>query len=236
MTERPILFNAEMVRAILEGRKTQTRRPIKCLPKNFEKSLVGGKRHGGTQDYFCFYDGMYPEPGSVDIACPYGQPGDRLWVRETFTIESTHEWPGENLPTDGRPIKKMLNGSEDEGSELFPHYRATEPDTELYHEDDCRKCEDNGSCSKWSPSIHMPRWASRILLEITNVRVERIQDMGTEDFKAEGYRIDPSDCFSDINTLNKIRRPFMNSWNKIYPSSWDRNDWVWVVEFRRVAP
>lgn len=201
--ERPILFSGPMVRAILEGRKTQTRRVIKPQPV--------GKTDAQWIDYLA--------------KKPY-RTGDRLWVRETFALESDYEFPDEKLiPTD-RPVKK--ESAPDEGEwHTWAHYKATDPIPELCCDSDrCAQCGDdgNGFGPHWRPSIHMPRWASRITLEITNVRVERIRDITDRDIRAEGY--DGDFCNSR----------FSDSWNEIYPGSWDRNDWVWVIEFKRVTP
>lgn len=202
MKDRPILFKGEMVRAILEGSKTQTRRPIKgdFIVENgnvFRQSSRLGRYIGG---------------GRSRAICPYGQPGDRLWVRETW-------W--EDL--DGN-VWYRADADEEDGSIPYLLKGTGQVQTGI----------GNRRVQKWRPSIHMPRWASRITLEITNVMVERIQEMGIQDYKAEGYQVDPADCFSDVNTLNKIRRPFMKSWNATYPGSWDRNDFVWVIEFKKI--
>src|SRR5690348_2670942 len=148
MKERPILFNGEMVRAILEGRKTQTRRVVKPQPEFAE-----------MPEWFTMSDGTwrvveeeYPEEGSVHYRCPYGQPGDRLWVRETWQPIQLHD------TTTG---KTMRNALYREGNEI-------------------------PFIDRWRPSIHMPRWASRITLEITNVRVERLEDISGWDVRAEG--------------------------------------------------
>lgn len=227
LKERPILFNGEMVRAILEGRKTMTRRPMKPQPVGFDPAGYCDP-YNKNFDHFTFWtaddkmqNGLRGNvKGTCHWRCPYGQPGDRLWVRETFCLESNYEYTGENLPTDGRPIKSYLEGGDSEYQE-WPHYRATEPDVEIVEED---QDLDDFKGTRWKPSIHMHRWASRITLEITNVRVERIQEMGMEDVRREGYG-------PDFDTLD-----FSQSWNTIYPKSWDRNDWVWVIEFKRIVP
>ena len=146
--ERPIIFSGPMIRAILEGRKTQTRRIVK--------------------------------PNCLSKLSPYGRTGDRLWVRETWGHNP--EGPGYVYRSDGDFDMK-------------------------FHGD------------RWRPSIHMPRWASRITLEVTGVRVERLQDINEEDALAEG-----------------VEHAFRSLWESINgPGSWDANPWVWVVEFRRVS-
>lgn len=203
MKERPILFSGEMVRAILEGRKTQTRRMIKPQPASVIKNEDGSMSQG---DY----------NGSVDfliknINCPYGQPGDRLWVRETWGI--------------------------------CPDYNCVR-----YKAD--RGVDSEAVGGKWHPSIHMRREYSRINLEITNIRVERLQDISEEDAKSEGieeleiivhnegtqflYGIDPDSANSKFVTDNPISS-YKELWEKINgPGSWDKNPFVRVVEFKRV--
>ena len=200
MKERPILFSAPMVRALLAGTKTQTRRAMKPQPTEF----VGGPgvtlQDGSPAPLIPLDDSV--EPYGREIACPYGKPGDRLWVRETW---------------------------HDASSSL--HSCA------LYRADGIDLHWD-----KWTPSIHMPRWASRITLEITSVRVERLQEISIEDAKAEGaWGPDDSivqkvaDYFgTDIFSANP-RKAFQMLWESINgPDSWAANPWVWAIEFRRV--
>ncbi|MEX5551765.1 hypothetical protein [Pseudomonas pergaminensis] len=242
--ERPILFSAPMVRAILEGRKTVTRREVKkqaaldCLAAGFEPAFLA-------------------LPGNADL-CPYGQPGDRLWVRETFTIES-NRWaddPYSPPHKDGRPTQRYEDDKWDQ-----PHYKATDVEPDLWYDD-----RDSPGC-RWKPSIHMPRWASRILLEITDVRVERLQDISAEQAKAEGCFFtdygqqcfhgatgwkDVGDCPAKVGhqqrngwawdkttsheqCLFTPRFAFANLWNAT-GGDWDANPWCWVVEFKRVTP
>lgn len=228
INERPILFSGPMVKAILEGRKTQTRRPIKPQP-------IGTFKYLGMpllEDCIGPLGAMFITPKEQWLSptkpyhrhypCPYGEVGDRLWVRETFTIETNFNLDTCDPPfNDGRPVK--WTESEEWGKFWDqPHYRATDPTPQLVHED-CPRCDENGYCSMWKPSIHMPRWASRITLENISVRVERIRDIQFVDCRKEGYDSTPEGYAK-----------FAVSWNEIYPGSWDRNDWVWVVEFKRV--
>lgn len=190
MNEHPILFSSEMVRAILEGRKTQTRRVIKPQPYwEVGRDIM-----------------QYP------LDCPYGQPGDRLWVRETW---ASH-------PQLNKVKPKHLNCAE-------IYYRAT--------------C-DNDSHYSWRPSIHMPRWASRITLEVTGVRVERVRDITAEDAVKEGWQ---EDCGWDNFTNGQVFRSdtpvsvidFAYLWDSINAKrghSWESNPWVFVVEFKVVQP
>ncbi|HBS0038477.1 TPA: hypothetical protein L9I23_002932 [Klebsiella pneumoniae] len=201
MKERGMIFNAEMVRAILDGRKTQTRRIMapqpaddieRCIFPNPE--AIGWKsslrhKHGSTTAHFCHY----------------GKPGDRIWVRETWnkyggllTYRADHDWI-----------------------------------------DDMRK--ETVCTAEWVPSIHMPRWASRILLEITDVRVERLNAISEEDARAEGIidggclncgEPEPCGC---ANPEPDAADAFAYLWQSIYgQESWNANPWVWVIEFKRV--
>ena len=195
MKERPILFSASMVRAILDGRKTQTRRIVKPQP---DIVADGGLVVGVSTPE----DQKYGRLGKA-LPCPYGKPGERLWVRESWA------WYGcEYIPSD-------------------VVYRA---DTESLP----------GEYGRWRPSIHMPRWASRITLEITEVRVERLHDISDDDIKAEGIFDDPAVVSGEregsILTLAGKRIAFEDLWESINgPDSWDENPWVWVVGFRRVT-
>lgn len=220
--ERPILFSGAMVNAILEGRKTQTRRVMKPEPNLSwmnTSSRMGGSysgsdaRPGYNERGECWYFWI-PGAASGEWKCPYGKPGDRLWVREAFYCND-YRYPNA------------------EPSELLEEmtYRAD-------HEAPCR-CEEPLD-GHWKPSIHMPRWASRITLEITNVRVERLNAISWDDIVAEGI----SDTFlpgydrteRTFNGFVLLRDRFVDLWNGIngkkHPLA--SNPFVWVVEFRRV--
>ena len=196
MKERPILFSAPMVRAILEGRKTQTRRVVK--PQPFSGWYPSQCTNGWG---FCHPQGEAP---AKLFQCPYGVPGDRLWVRESFQplLADGVKWPDADYET---------------GEGYAINYVATGGVKEFY---DCRN--DEAFCSRVTPSIFMPRWASRITLEITEVRVERLQEISREDALAEGcgFRFPPSVLWDSIN-------------GKTYP--WAANPWVWAVSFRRLV-
>jgi hypothetical protein len=226
MKYRPILFSGEMVRAILEGRKTQTRRPV--------KNGHVGRMMMGDQKIWPY---KIENSCNVPMLCPYGQPGDLLWVRETFALESNYGYGSDYLPpfNDSRPVKWEYN--EDEGKFWTQcYYRATDPEPSLCcEEDDCKQCEENGEGPHWRPSIHMPRWASRITLEITNVRVERLREISEEDAEAEGSLL------GGTNDQNGDERNyvegFMNIWEEINgPGAWKKNPWVWVIEFKKYEP
>ena len=184
--ERGMIFNDEMVRAILGGNKTQTRRIVE------EK----------------FY-GRAVAAELLAKHCPYGQPGDRIWVRETYRVH------GKATDVATLVYRASVRNSWTEQTHRVPVEVCNKPVSE-----------------KWTPSIHMPRWASRILLEITDVRVERLHDMSEADAKAEGatpatYKITPSEAVYRVG--------FGDIWRSIYgQDNWLSNPWVWVIEFKRI--
>ena len=180
MKERPILFSAPMVRALLDGSKTQTRRVVKH-PLLCDLSFIVNCGDGWWGD----------EEGEVQARCPYGQPGDRLWVREAWTTHACFDKvPPRDLTT--RSIHYIADGEIETG--------------------------------KYRPPMFMPRWASRITLEITAVRIERLQDISETDALAEG--IDQDTC-APIAVYREL-------WEQINGhASWDLNPWVWVIEFKK---
>lgn len=199
MIERPILFSGPMVRAIIDGKKTQTRRIAKLTDGGHLKE-VGGNRRWHSDDQ------------NARLACPYGQPGDRLWVRET--------WAGPLIPAERWLVAKGVRAFERPG---FCEYAADGgPAPEYMDADDRLVC-------RWTPSIHMPRWASRILLEIVSVRVERLQDIKPDDCIAEGaWPIEKR----EIGRGHEAIDAFATLWVRINgPDSWHANPWVWVIEF-----
>ncbi|WP_046490115.1 morphogenetic protein [Pseudomonas veronii] len=222
--ERPILFSAPMVRAILEGRKTVTRRAVKIQPRS--KADIGS--YGLGQPFIRNPDVTKPNP-----ECPYGRAGDRLWVRETFAIES-NRWaddPYSPPHKDGRPTQRYEDDKWDQ-----PHYKATDAEPELWYDD-----RDSPGC-RWKPSIHMPRWACRILLEITDVRVERLQDITPEQVTAEGVSTRGEAMWggqwwvdAPQQAIEDARKDFADLWTST-GGDWNANPWVWVVEFKRVTP
>jgi len=222
MRERPILFSGEMVRAILDGRKTVTRRPVKPLPPKdngtarviFVVESSSAKRAGGFILEELFEGGSrFTERGrSRELwwgRCPLGSPGDRLWVRETWgTID---------------------NGPDDYPYIIWRADRAVDWQDGLRRSGDIHYVASDTEPEKWRPSIHMPRWASRILLEVTSVRAERLQDITEEDATAEG--VEPFKQGSHPYTL-----AFAVAWDSIYgPKELGWNPWVWRVEFRVVT-
>ncbi|EZQ69429.1 hypothetical protein QZP99_10635 [Serratia marcescens] len=210
MKERPVIFNGEMVRAILDGRKTQTRRVIANVsPDNCIQLQKPTKTKDGI------YTHVMDAPGHG--LCPFGQVGDRLWVRETWQGPLVDE---EHLD-DYRANADKFQAPE------FCEYAADGGARPEF-------CDfDDNVRQGWRPSIHMPRWASRITLEITAVRVERLNDISEEDAKAEG--VTPSQhIITPPEALYRVG--FLKLWQSIYGAeSWSANPWVWVIEFRRVG-
>ena len=213
--ERPILFSAPMVRAILEGRKTVTRRALNAQAlKNIGYGVQLGECHELPSE-----GPLHPNSiGYYNDFCPFGQPGDRMYIRETFMdLRGTGV---EHRPDPDGPLQRYAYGAD------------TRPGS---HGDEARK--DFGL--KWKPSIHMPRAACRILLEITDVRVERLQDITYEQAAAEGVHRGPLRewCASDEGgACHKYPVPaFRDLWQSV-GGDWDANPWVWVVEFKRMKP
>ncbi|MFF6481219.1 hypothetical protein ACET31_11325 [Pseudomonas aeruginosa] len=215
--ERPILFNDQMVRAILEGRKTVTRRAV----KDTGFYAIDAAIHGNEV--------ALREREALSTRCPFGQPGDRLWVREAWTIDLLAAYSTEK----GYDSEYELRYRADDAAREI-HVAPGEPDPYLALYDSQR--------GDWRPSIHMPRWASRILLEITAVRVERLQDISEEQALAEGVRGEPCDharqACSDIGCWGDTAKgAFGFLWEQLNGAgAWQAKPWVWVVEFKRVTP
>lgn len=213
--ERPIIMNGRSVRAILEGRKTQTRRVIKPQPE--PEIDVNGK----PSWWMPFNEGggipFWPEKPEtmrpLEVATPHGSVGDRLWVRETWH------------PAGYLGVDAIVEYKADEGTNRSEITRRL-PDPNMIDDEFFAMCEGG-----WRSPIHMPRWASRLLLEITDVRVERLQSISFEDAEREGnVRIgmpyDPIEMFSERWDETNAKRGH----------SWDSNPWVWVIGFRVVEP
>lgn len=212
--EKPVLFSGQMVRAILEGRKTVTRRAVKPA---FPVSVIQVLPFAGDHSAW-----MPVMPGTPDQPwdeqariCPYGKPGDRLWVRESTEADyDTHD------------------------AVTLARYCADKAPVLVT---DCADPELNGSVAHWNyprdvrPSIHMKREQARILLEITAVRIERLQDISEEQAEAEG--IDFLRHAPDADETLTAKQLFECLWCGINgDDSWNANPWVWVVEFKRVTP
>lgn len=220
MTERPILFSAPMVRALLAGTKTQTRRVVKLVGADVIEERVVGSGEATSEEPWPFSaTWSHGDAGSPWYACPYGAPGERLWVRETWKVSSESN----HYPTDEKHLYVEFRAGAVAGTGQQRSKFSVERDAEL-----ARAAWGNGKSHAWRPSIHMPRWASRITLEVTDVRVERLFDCSTADAIAEGI---------DIQDGIDPRLTFANLWESINGAgSWAANPWVWVVEFKRVTP
>ncbi len=231
--ERPIIFSAPMVRALLAGTKIQTRRIIKVQPDDERyristlMSTTGDRRNEGRHFW-----GRYSAIGNSLLSrsegyfpCPYGQPGDRLWVRETSLISPKN-------------FADYTDYSyfDTEGHGRIVQHLATSPN---------RKAATDLGVTKATPSIFMPRWASRILLEITAVRCERLQDITEADAVNEGVNVVNIGKTKGVEYENYLDEDFFEYfakdsyatlWEKINGlRSWATNPWVWVVEFKQIA-
>ncbi|EAP4727838.1 hypothetical protein DRA11_08820 [Salmonella enterica subsp. enterica serovar Stanley] len=203
MKERGMIFNGEMVRAILDGRKTQTRRPVTFPFRDVNLGCeLSGNELAGEVSAGNYWNSRV------------GQPGDRIWVRETWAEAGA-----------SAPDLKL--------------YRANYPAHVPTHYENVPPAED----VRWTPSIHMPRWASRITLEITDVRVERLHSISERDALREGlfqlpasgrYCLQPGMQYFGMAS-HSAKEVYSWLWASIYgEESWDANSWVWVIEFKRV--
>lgn len=228
--ERPILFSGPMIRALLDGSKTQTRRAIRGQhrwPADGEIVEASATNEVGHQTVG--HSGRWLDDGDPDddkaIRCPYGVPGDRLWVREAWAYVG----PGS-------------------GSDL-PSYVDERARPENHQTANCWYAATCAHSIRWTPSIFMPRWASRITLEVVSVRVERLQQISEADAIAEGAKLiyQPSDTAPNKNTRSfdvdgaSLNAPtaaeaYALLWDWINGTgSWDSNPFIWVIEFRRIA-
>lgn len=221
MQERGMIFNGEMVRAILDGRKTQTRRPVKfpVHDKNLGCELSGNELSGELSA------GNY-------LNSAFGKPGDRIWVREAYRFPASLD----DVSPTGVGEMAVATGYRKPWAPTFYEFTGTFSDGWKGFETP-PKVSDAG---KLRPSIHMPRWASRILLEITNVRVERLNSIHDVDAMREGIQNLTTCSHSDfgipgvVNAQHPVRA-FQLLWESIYGAdSWRANPWVWVIEFKRV--
>lgn len=214
--ERPILFSGEMVRAILAGKKTQTRRPLNTLH-------------------------WVPRTKEL-LRYPFGQVGDRLWVRETWAHYQTV------AHVQGRTSSEVSDGRAAYRADGFDTIAQVKEHVRSMVGVACEAVEVRGDA--WRPSIHMPRWASRLTLEITGVRVERLQDITESDAIAEGIGTEPrgprssevwyQGALHPVKGLPKVfpfaHQAFESLWDALYgkTTSWPSNPWVWVIEFRHL--
>ena len=205
MKELPILFSGDMVRAILDGKKTQTRRVItqRLDDRPLVKAVWQGREPGKALLRF----GSRPITDEMNVPCPYGQPGDLLYLRETW---ATHRG------FDGmKPSELAYDG----GGRPTVNYRADPLDGHL------------SSRGKWRPSIHMPKAFARIWLRVTEVRVERVQEISDEDSHAEGITdAEPNFLWIKGRARNRFRT-LWDSTNAKHP--WESRPWVWALTFER---
>jgi hypothetical protein len=231
MKERPIIFSGDSVRAILDDRKTQTRRL--CKRAVFSDGTVAASVHpdGAATGWIAWspfavtaQDTLKRYPGDDGFPCPHGVVGGRLWVRETWGVGSRPDPRGgyngiEYRADDGADLDKKAD---------LPCYRDDEHDLTVYR-------------LGWHSPIHMPRWASRIDLVITEVRVQRLQDITEEDARAEGCKsadhATGRECILSPE-LGSYRLHFQSLWDAINGNraTWDSNPWVWALSFRRINP
>lgn len=249
MKERGMIFNADMVKAILDGRKTQTRRPIKWKQTRFTE--IGEREDGSkwpwSEDAEHACDFWHP--------CPFGAVGDRIWVRETWATLGNEDgcyvdWEDNLCKGDERSAARIYRASCEQRPGDYGLWSI--PD-DAYWKPHTKEHKFEGA---WRPSIHMPRWASRILLEITDVRVERLNAISEEDAQSEGVHTEVWDQtvvarnyaaideffqfwsedmphYVEMNQL--YRSSFRSLWESIYGAeNWLANPWVWVIEFKRV--
>ncbi|AYH00826.1 hypothetical protein C5E26_07680 [Pectobacterium parmentieri] len=227
MKERGIIFNGEMVRATLSGQKTQTRRVVKSQPDEDGLARLRG--------------GPWMDTSERVYRCPFGEVGDRLYVRETWGVVS-HAFDDDGFMISWTPDRPATAIHEMPfGKGYYSGHAIYAADGAFTWGDDDGH-EDGRSC--WKPSIHMPRAASRILLEITDVRVERLNDISEEDCWAEG--IDAVDGrFENAEIIDMARKTgcciddakpmFALLWQSIYgEESWQANPWCWTITFKRI--
>lgn len=225
--ERPIVMNGAMVRAILEGRKTQTRRVVKPQPPaGYEPHIAPDFAEGKFRNGYALWQ---PE-------CPHGKPGDRLWVRETWRLD--FDSGSGSLGADGRYRRDAI---------YRVVFKAGGDDTPIewegFDDDADPYIEALGRDDSWRPSVHMPRWASRLTLRIAGVRVERVQDISEADAIAEGI---DSARLGNVGWLGtdapreagySYIPAFRELWGSINAGrghSWASNPWVWALTFERV--
>jgi len=225
MKETPIIFNGEMVRALLNGHKSQTRRIIKPQPATWNAGSIFKKAYPGLN--FQLETGEW-------VICPYGVVGDQLWVRETWRVVGWHE--GEPMNIEFKDKSRMCENStgdefnyEDWCEKIWIQCAEDSEKAGIELVDDFYDWGDKEIATRWRPSIHMPRWASRIQLEITDIRVERLNKITAQDAMSEGVCI-----FENFSAAN-ARKPvveFKTLWQSIHgPCSWEVNPYVWRIEF-----
>ncbi|OYF73019.1 hypothetical protein CI612_27805 [Klebsiella quasipneumoniae subsp. similipneumoniae] len=244
MKERGMIFNSEMVRAILDGRKTQTRRIMKVQPESNQLGLLlitDSTKHSDIGKYhWAESNATGNHVRSKLFSSPFGAVGERIWVRETWATLGNEEgcyvdWEDNLCKGDERSAARIYRASCEQRPGDYGLWSI--PD-DAYWKPHTKEHKFEGA---WRPSIHMPRWASRILLEITDVRVERLNAISEEDARAEGIidggclncgEPEPCGC---ANPEPDATDAFAYLWQSIYgQENWNANPWVWVIEFKRV--
>lgn len=214
MATKPILFNAEMVRAILGGRKSCTRRIIKQQPKGFFSAFEV------SEEPLYIYD----TDGNQEKITPPYQPGDILYVRETFAWQPCWDcgMDCEQGGCEHEAERRLHDEKKEHGCYM---YRASYEDNEY------------PSADTWHPSIHMKKDIARIWLKVTDVRVERLQDITEVGIRKEGIEVDPKECAGKFDFISELFLLFQRLWNSTIKKSdldrygWNANPWVWVIEF-----
>ena len=244
MKERGMIFNSEMVRAILDGRKTQTRRIMKVQPESNQLGLLlitDSTKHSDIGKYhWAESNATGNHVRSKLFSSPFGAVGERIWVRETWATLGNEDgcyvdWEDNLCKGDERSAARIYRASCEQRPGDYGLWSI--PD-DAYWKPHTKEHKFEGA---WRPSIHMPRWASRILLEITDVRVERLNAISEEDARAEGIidggclncgEPEPCGC---ANPEPDATDAFAYLWQSIYgQDNWNANPWVWVIEFKRI--
>lgn len=218
MKRRPIIFNTEMVRAILDGRKTQTRRPMNQQPEPDTETSKGGYWFPCRAFQSMVHVEDLKDPlwrGMASDACPICSVGDQLYVRETWYQKGHYCMP-------------MWDGAD-----LEDAFWSGTKQAKYFASDQIEKVSHKFGEDFWRkrPSIHMPRWAARIILEVTDIRVERLNDISEQDAKAEGFDYP---AVPGMDWKFNARHNFLVGWDKIYGNR-SSNPWVWVIEFKVIS-
>jgi len=239
MSEHPIIFSGPMVRAILAGLMTQTRRVIKPQPPIWKRTWTTWN----TEDVFLWTprNPLSSLERAHYVKCPYAPPGDTLWVREAWRVGA---WNEDNeiavdYKADGYARREWLVVEKDSLFErLWIQSMEDAKSAGFSADEEGNYWEYTESPCRWRPSIHMPRWACRLSLKVENIRAERAQDISEEDAEAEGVDRESLQGYVATGTDQPHRLAFADLWNKINAKrgyGWDVNPWVWVIEFSRQA-
>ena len=225
MAIKPILFNAEMVRAILDGRKSCTRRLVKPQPDEKHTYPLGFVTDSTEKkEVGCFGFGIGEYGGSIQYAKPQYHTDDVLYIRETWTEECGKYYYRADYDSDYLDPCETLSGG-------YPASCRNHPG--------CDGCMATSTRIHWHPSIHMPKEAARIWLKVTGVRMERLQEITEVGIQKEGVEVDPKECAGKFDFISELFLLFQRLWNSTIKKSdidrygWDANPWVWVIEFER---